>query len=70
MCLMTAKWANIDKIFYAATRKDAADIGFKDDDLYNLLKNGVFATQIKECHKDAVDIMQKWRKKFIKSGMY
>lgn len=70
MCLMTAKWANIDKIFYAATRKDAADIGFRDDDLYNLLKDGVFATQIKECRDAAVEVMQKWAKKFAQKGKY
>ena len=70
MCLMTAKWANIDKIFYAATRRDAADIGFRDDDLYSLLKDGVFATQIKECRDAAVDVMQKWAKKFAQKGQY
>lgn len=70
MCLMTAKWANIDKIFFAATRKDAADIGFKDDDLYSLLKDGVFATQIEECRKNAVEIMQLWAKKFAQNGKY
>ena len=70
MCLMTAKWANINKIFFAATRKDAADIGFKDDDLYSMLKNGVFATQIKECREDAVKIMHQWAKKFAQNGKY
>ena len=70
MCLMTAKWANIDKIFFAATRKDAADIGFRDDDLYSLLKKGVFATQIEECREDAIKIMQLWAKKFAQHGKY
>ncbi len=70
MCLMTAKWANIDKIFFSATRKDAADVGFRDDELYSLLKKGVFATQIEECRKDAVEIMHLWAKKFTKNGKY
>ena len=70
MCLMTVKWANIDKIFFAATRKDAADIGFRDDDLYALLKKGVYATQIEECRNEAVEIMQQWAKKFVQNGKY
>ena len=70
MCLMTAKWANIDKIYFAADRKDAAAIGFKDDDLYALLKPGVYAFAIPECRKEAVEIIQKWLKKFGADGKY
>jgi tRNA(Arg) A34 adenosine deaminase TadA len=35
MCLGAIYWANIDKIYYANTRADAADIGFDDDHIYN-----------------------------------
>lgn len=70
MCLMTAKWANIDKIYFASTRKDASDIGFKDDDLYNLLKDGVYGIAIEECRDDAVDVMKKWYEKFRLQGQY
>ena len=70
MCLMTSKWANIDKIYFAATRKDAADIGFKDDDLYELLKPGVYATPLPECRNEAVEVMQQWLKKFSTNGKY
>lgn len=70
MCLMTSKWANIDKIYFAATRKDAADIGFKDDDLYELLKPGVYATPMPECRNEAVEVMQQWLKKFSTNGKY
>lgn len=70
MCLMTAKWANIEKIYFAANRKDAAAIGFKDDDLYNLLKPGVYAYAIPECRDKAVEVMQKWFKKFGSNGKY
>ena len=70
MCLMTSKWANIDKIFYAATRKDAADIGFRDDALYNLMKDGVFATPIEKCRQEAVDVMRQWAEKFVQNGKY
>ena len=70
MCLMTSKWANIDKIYFAATRKDAAAIGFKDDDLYELLKPGTYATAMPECRNEAVEVMQKWVKKFADNGKY
>lgn len=70
MCLMTSKWANISKIFFAATRKDAADIGFKDDELYDLLKDGVYGISISECREEAVSVMKEWYQKFGTDGQY
>lgn len=70
MCLMTAKWANIQNIYFAATREDAARIGFKDDDLYQMLKDGVYATPIAECRDEAVNVMTKWHEKFAQKGQY
>lgn len=37
MCLGAIYWARIDKIYYANTRKDAANVGFDDDHIYNEL---------------------------------
>ncbi|MBU4263952.1 MAG: nucleoside deaminase [Proteobacteria bacterium] len=37
MCLSALYWAGIDKIYFAAGRKDAADLGFVDDFLYQEL---------------------------------
>lgn len=34
MCLGAIYWAHIDKIYYANDRRDAADIGFDDDFIY------------------------------------
>ena len=34
MCLGAIYWARLDKIYYANDRKDAADIGFDDDFIY------------------------------------
>jgi tRNA(Arg) A34 adenosine deaminase TadA len=34
MCLGAIYWARLEKIFYACTRKDAAEIGFSDDLIY------------------------------------
>ena len=35
MCLSAIHWARIDKIYYANTRGDAANINFDDDHIYN-----------------------------------
>ena len=35
MCLAAIYWAGIEKVYYAATRKDAAEIGFADNYIYD-----------------------------------
>lgn len=35
MCLAAIYWANIDEVYYANTKKDADEIGFRDDFIYN-----------------------------------
>ncbi len=64
MCLMAAKWAGIRNIYYAATRKDAAKIGFQDEELYNLLKKKKFAIAVPDLREDAVKAMEVWKNKF------
>jgi len=38
MCLAACYWARLDKIYYANTRKDAANIGFDDEHIYEEIK--------------------------------
>ena len=38
MCLSAIIWANIKKVYYGNTAKDAADIGFRDDFIYNFIE--------------------------------
>jgi len=38
MCLGATIWANIKTVYYANTKKDAANIGFRDDFIYEYLK--------------------------------
>ncbi len=37
MCLSALYWAGVEKIYFAATRKDAANLGFVDEFLYQEL---------------------------------
>ncbi len=37
MCLGAAYWARLDRVYYAATRTDAAAAGFDDDHIYEEL---------------------------------
>ena len=37
MCLAAIIWSNIKKVYYGNTKDDAADIGFRDDFIYDLI---------------------------------
>jgi tRNA(Arg) A34 adenosine deaminase TadA len=43
MCLAAIYWARLDKIYYANTRLDAAEIGFDDDHLYREISKKIEA---------------------------
>lgn len=38
MCLSAIIWANIKEIYYGCTKEDAAEIGFRDDAIYDFIK--------------------------------
>lgn len=57
MCLSAIIWANIKEIYYGCTKKDAADIGFRDDMIYEYLKGN---------NKDLLDLKQLDRDDCIK----
>ena len=38
MCLSAIIWANIKKVYYGNTKEDAANIGFRDDFIYDFIK--------------------------------
>ena len=38
MCLSAIIWTNIKNVYYGCTRKDAGEIGFRDDMIYEYLK--------------------------------
>ena len=37
MCLSAIIWANIKKVYYGNTKEDAANIGFRDDFIYDFI---------------------------------
>ncbi len=39
MCLSAIIWANIKEIYFSTNRKEVAEIGFRDDMIYNYLEN-------------------------------
>ncbi|MGN1187723.1 MAG: nucleoside deaminase, partial [Lachnospiraceae bacterium] len=41
MCLSAIIWANIQKVYYGCTPKDAEAIGFRDDFIYRFIQNGL-----------------------------
>ena len=38
MCLSAIIWSNISNVYFACTKNDAANIGFRDDAIYEYLK--------------------------------
>ncbi len=59
MCLSAIVWANIKKFYFGCTRKDAANIGFRDDLLYEYLQNS-------ESHKDLIQAIPLDRESCLK----
>ena len=39
MCLSAIIWSNIKEVYYGNTKEDAANIGFRDDYIYEFIKN-------------------------------
>ena len=38
MCLSAIIWANIKEVYYGCTKEDAAEIGFRDEVIYDFIK--------------------------------
>lgn len=66
MCLGAIYWARLDKIYFAATRIDAAAINFDDQFFYDELakkptERAIPMTQM--MHKEALAVFEQWQKK-------
>lgn len=63
MCLAALYWAGIEKIYYAATRKDAAAIGFADDFIYEEFSRSPADRKIpmtQTMQEEAVTVLKDW----------
>ena len=61
MCLSAIIWANIKTVYYGNTKEDAANIGFRDDFIYDYLDK----LSKGEMEKDVLDLNQLGRDKAI-----
>ncbi len=64
MCLSAIIWSNIKDIYYACTREDAANIGFRDDLIYEYLKgNNQDIITLKQIDRDqCIETFEKYQK--------
>jgi len=65
MCLAAIYWARIDKIYYANTREDAAEIGFDDKEIYEEFNKNIDDRKIKMIKlndTNAIETFIKWDK--------
>jgi len=66
MCLAAIYWARPDRIVYACSRKDAANIGFDDDYIYKEIplpieERAIPTTQL--CQKEGLSVFNSWQQK-------
>jgi len=66
MCLGAIYWARPDKLYFAGTKKDAADIGFDDSFIYDEInipyeKRNINTLHVK--HTDALLPFNEWKNK-------
>lgn len=66
MCLAASYWARLDRVVFAATRDDAADAGFDDEELYVQLALPVgerSLPMVSMLRSEAVRVFDAWREK-------
>jgi guanine deaminase len=66
MCLSAIYWARIKKIYYANTRKDAAEISFDDEHIYNEISIPNIKKKIpmiQHSRDEAIKVFKAWEKK-------
>ena len=66
MCLGAIYWARPEKVFYACTREDAANIGFDDDFIYNELEKSNEEREmvlLNFMRDEALEIFRSWAAK-------
>ena len=64
MCLSVIIWSNIKEVYYACTKNDAAEIGFRDDMIYEYLKgNNKDLINLKQIDRDeCIELFEEYKK--------
>lgn len=66
MCLSAIYWARIERIYYANTRQDAANIAFDDDFIYQEIPKDRKDRKVPMeqcCHEEALTVFREWQQK-------
>ena len=66
MCFSALHWAKMKSLFYGATRQDAADIGFDDQYIYDVIEGKATTQQVTKeniDHDECLGPFQEWSKK-------
>ncbi len=66
MCLWAIYWARLEKIYYANTREDAAEIGFDDDYIYQEFAKSMDQRDLpieQISHSEAKLVFDEWKNK-------
>jgi tRNA(Arg) A34 adenosine deaminase TadA len=69
MCLGAIYWARPNKVFYACNKRDAADIDFDDQFIYDELDKKMDDREIKFVgilRQEGLSVFQKWTSKVDK----
>jgi guanine deaminase len=64
MCLAAIYWARLDRLYFAASRNDAAAIGFDDEFLYRELGKNAAERELpsqQALQQEAATLMQRWQ---------
>ena len=64
MCLSAIIWSNIKEVYFANTKKDADEIGFRDDMIYEYLKgNDEQLIEVRRIEsEEALEVFKKFKK--------
>lgn len=66
MCFAAIHWAKMKKLYYGCTRQDAADIGFDDQYIYDVIKNTAIVKQVEVVtinRDECLKAFEEWRNK-------